>query len=147
MSVLLVSKRHIDYMVNAALTYSRGSGFVVYHGSNTSILTLDLLDDFGQRLADANAESFENRYSHNPEAMSELARGAIKDYRFQPPNIMIHAPVVLKQVRFYEYQTCEHPTWTDSWAYAFCESLTSAAIQNIDGYEFAPWGIEEGEVY
>lgn len=38
----------------------------------------------------------------------------------------------------YEYQSCEHPDWRRSEAWRFCQSLRSALISVLPGYDAAP---------
>lgn len=50
---------------------------------------------------------------------------------------------VLKSVSCLRYQSCEHPEWETSEAYAFLESLEQSAINALPGYEEAAWGAPE----
>lgn len=52
----------------------------------------------------------------------------------------------LKAVQCYAYQSCEHPEWETSPAAAFCQQLTRALIDDLPGYDEAPWGIDAGNL-
>lgn len=39
----------------------------------------------------------------------------------------------------YEYQSCEHPGWSDSGSHHFCERFRHALIRCLPGYEAAEW--------
>jgi hypothetical protein len=50
---------------------------------------------------------------------------------------------VLKAIKCYEYQSCEHPSWEDSEARSWCNHLRLAAIEHLPGFEAAKWEIGE----
>ena len=43
----------------------------------------------------------------------------------------------------YAYQSCEHPGWEASSAYAFIQSLRGDTWRKVPGYEDAEWGTPE----
>lgn len=53
-----------------------------------------------------------------------------------------HAVVeVLKQIRCYRYQSCEHKPWSSSQAHMLTERAEDRAIAALPGYADATWGI------
>jgi hypothetical protein len=46
---------------------------------------------------------------------------------------------VLKTCGYMDYQSCEHPEWKDSEAFAFLEALKDKAVQALPGYRDAKW--------
>jgi hypothetical protein len=48
---------------------------------------------------------------------------------------------VLKAIRCYEHQSCDHPDWKESRARRWCDDLRLAAIERLPGYEAAAWEI------
>lgn len=137
MSAWVVSKRHIDAMVQAGLETARRDGgeFTYYHGTRRCELDGDSADRVGAMLWEENKRSVDYRYSETNER---------EPYTFQRrPSL---APVViLKALDCYEYQSCEHDAWNTSEARAYCEALRKALISELPGYNAAPWGLDEAE--
>jgi hypothetical protein len=48
---------------------------------------------------------------------------------------------VLKAIRCYEHQSCDHPGWQESRARRWCEDLRLSAIEQLPGYGAAAWEI------
>ena len=153
MSAFMVDRNHIRFLVATARQYAASNyGFSwFYEGKYTNLDTSDRdqASKFGQILWDANLKSIHARY---PDTMSkpENIPGLIGETyiyahgRDWPREI---APVqVLKAIAGLSYQSCEYDEWEDSEAYAILESLKSAAIHNLPGYENATWEISEQEV-
>jgi hypothetical protein len=59
------------------------------------------------------------------------------------------APVdTLKAIDGYEYQSCEHPEWRRSEAFAFCEALRGRVIHHLPGYHASEaWHITDRFVF
>lgn len=123
MSAWIVSKKHIDLLVTAALSakYMTAAGPV---GDDPSALGLMLWRE--------NHFSVNSRYNE-----TRMPEG----YKFTRFPGKIDPVVVLKQIACYEYQSCEHDGWKTSDAFKFCQALTSEMINALPGYEAAPWGI------
>lgn len=143
MSAYIVDKNHIDYLLEAAVTFERGR-FNWYH--NQEQHQLKGYDDesrraVGQMLWDENVKSVMARYpSDSPE---ELPGPGLPTYQYEPANVcwMKMDPVqVLKAVACYEYQSCEHAEWGTSSAQVFVHTLRGIAIRALPGYEAAQWG-------
>lgn len=123
MSAFNVGMRHIDYLVAAAIRYEATWG-PDYH-------TIVDPDQVGAMLIDANTSSVNYRYRDNNEPAP---------YAFRP--VIDLAPIqVLKAVRCFEYQSCEHKGWKDSEAWNFCQVLTVRAIEALPGYTDAMWEV------
>ncbi len=48
----------------------------------------------------------------------------------------------LNWVRCYEYQSCESPDWTATFAHHFCEALRRALVGRLVTLHRAPWDYE-----
>lgn len=49
-----------------------------------------------------------------------------------------YSPVeILLAIEGYEYQSCEHPSWSTSEAQAFCDALRKHVISRLPGYDAA----------
>jgi len=96
-------------------------------------LTKDTADAVGHMLLVENHRSVNHRYdeAEEPEAFFAYTREA----HYPDP---VH---VLKLISCYVYQSCEHPGWEGSEAKAFIDALTKRMIDQLPGYEDAPWGI------
>jgi hypothetical protein len=97
----------------------------------------------GQMLWDENLASVRHRYGEQDNA--DLPGPVGEDYEFAFPSAAFTFPRfepvdVLKAVRCYEYQACEHPGWELSPSWYFCQALTATAVSCLPGYEGATWG-------
>jgi hypothetical protein len=161
MSAYIVEKAHIDYLVTAALacgssydrfrwlhkaaveqpkdTHERGEpwgpGCVEYCKSVATELTTENATEIGQMLWDENRRSVNHRYNDE--------RDDVAGYTFQRHMADFNPVQALKSLSCYEYQSCEHPEWKQSSAYAFCETLRRALCGKLAGYEAAEWGAPE----
>lgn len=120
MSAFTVTKRHIDVLVAAM------------HAKKITTMSAVKLGAmlWGENYASVNAR-YRTEYKAPP-------------YKFEIPLAKHMEPVcVLKQVRCYSYQSCEHDGWETSKAFAFCEVLEAKLGVTTDakGYDAAPWGI------
>lgn len=144
MSAFIVNKSHIDAMLRARL--GRAPNYLSwYHKGTHHQLTIDNADQVGQMLLGECVRSVSYRYPNDP--LTELPGRTdaewIIPYTFY---LMGRRPTpvqALKLISCYKYQSCEHPEWESSEAQAFCEALTATLIQNLPGYEEAPWEWEE----
>ncbi|WP_285666842.1 hypothetical protein [Actinorhabdospora filicis] len=64
----------------------------------------------------------------------------IPTFTYGIPKNGISPAFALKQVQYYEYQTCDWSEWDKSDAKAFCDALKSRLISRLPGWEEAPWG-------
>jgi hypothetical protein len=49
---------------------------------------------------------------------------------------------VLKAIKCYEHQSCDHPNWQESPSRRWCDDLRLAAIERLPGYDDAKWEID-----
>lgn len=163
MSAYIVSREHIRFLVNAALSRSivrmgsiswvwnidrERAGRCLFHAGcgrrEAGLLPhgdLERAAEVGQMLWDENVASVRYRYP----GVNELPGPADADYdygRHQLSFAGVFEPgAVLKACDGYEYQACEHPGWSSSEAKAFIESLRGHAWRKVPGYEDAPWEV------
>lgn len=153
MSAFIVSNKHIDALLNAALQYGRselrwywpdypaGAGYergVAISAASVAIaqetentLTLENASKVGLMLLRENYRSVNHRYDENnmPNACRHTLGPAL------PP---VH---VLSLLAGFEYQSCEHSGWEKSEAKKFCDALQRRLIRALPGYDEAPWSI------
>ena len=126
----------------------------------------DTHDLLGQILTDENVRSVGYRYPvremtvagsltpadllHHADLPGPSDKWYLQPYRF-PRFSLMNNPLqrcpltpgeLAKAIDCYAYQSCEHPEWEKSSAYAICQALRSAILHGLPGYEEAPWGIE-----
>lgn len=87
--------------------------------------------EIGQKLVDENFRSVNYRYNENdePYLYSQYYVGDLSWIQ------------VVKLCHCYIYQTCEHPEWEKSEAFAIVDRLLHRAISRVPGYEKAHWSI------
>jgi hypothetical protein len=118
MSAFLVSKKHVDTLVSAAIKFGM-SGMA------------SLPNSLGQTLWDENVKSV--NAGIGPKANK-------RTYEFTA--VEVPSPVaVMKAVQCYQYQASDHAGWEGSAAAEFCDLLIHAAIRSSAGYEDAEWAI------
>jgi hypothetical protein len=170
MSAYVVSKEHIDALICAGLAPNRCAGDKLSWRYDDEWRKLDLnnADAVGAMLWAENVASVDYRYSPpGREAiygegwtdaeplpgtyqLEMIAPGVepietpewSSEYRYPLMRVKLRTPVeVLKLISCFEYQSCEHPDWDESEAYAFCEALRHRMIDMLPGYDAAPWGL------
>jgi hypothetical protein len=63
------------------------------------------------------------------------------DRRLDPRSpAFVGAVAVIKSIKCYRYQACEHEGWEGSYADKLTEQLLHAAIGYLPGYDAAAWG-------
>lgn len=133
MSAFMQSTEHIDALVHAG-----------YKANALPLATS--ATEMGEILLLENAKSMNHRYRLSERAPDELAEyvAQAETYRYEPTAYRrAYSPVeILKAVRGYEYQACEHPEWEASAAREFCVRLTAAMVGKLPGYDAADtWSI------
>jgi len=137
MSAFLVGKAHIDALVEAALRHQRirlswfdrdladawtesGCDLARYHAllnAHRHEATFDQADRIGRMLWLENLRSVQARYPSDIDGDlpgQETRALAMAEYRYTPPQFRsrrtppLSAVEVLKAIRCYEYQSCEH---------------------------------------
>ena len=119
MSAWIVSQKHIDFIITAAVGYG--------------MLPIEKADTMGATLWKENFKSVNYRYGEKKSSPS---------YKFAPYPKAIDGAVLLKNIACLEYQSCEHKGWKGSEALKFLDDLKDAAIAHLPGYDAAPWGID-----
>jgi hypothetical protein len=145
MSAFMVSNTDIDAMITAALAWTRDDGALRFYrhdneGGPTEefVLNSSTADLVGAILLVENQRSVNFRYREDD---------------LEPVYTFTRLPgrpgpvAVLKIVACYEYQSCEHPEWRNSAAAGFCHVLRSRAISQLPGWETAPWGTDDPDVF
>lgn len=151
MSAFIVDVDHIDALITAGLAFGRDLDPVTwYHPAITDDLT-DLADRthrltpetagrVGAMLLAENARSVNHRYDTD---------------EWEEPYVYHAVPgepdpvVVLKAIRCLEYQSCEHPEWPESEAFAFCDALRHKAIAHLPGWHSLSiaWPIQDRQIF
>jgi len=151
MSAYMVSRTHIDYLIQAGLSRVLRPGnsgpLRWWHGENSHYLTDENATDAGQMLWDANMLSINARY---PDTLGhpEKAPGPIGEnfsgYKFHYDPCRSIVPVnVIKAADGLDYQACEYDGWPESEAKALLNAIREAAIHALPGYDEAPWEVTE----
>lgn len=109
MSAWVVSKAHIDVLVNAAAQFELIDNL---REANTA----------GRLLWLENYRSVNFRYDEELEPIQ---------YKINTMEDVFHAAAILRVLDCYEYQSCEHPDWENSEAFVFCARLRVAALHRL----------------
>jgi len=141
-SAFMLDADHIDYLLTAAVAWRLD----YFHRPADELdvhvrVAPEAADTIGMRLLAENAASVSYRYrQHADLSADELGETAVF-YAFRRVAAAEIIPVrVIKAVKCYAYQACEHPTWTTSEARAFCDALISEAIRRLPGWdEVSAW--------
>lgn len=151
MSAFQCSDLHIAYLTIAWTRQRRALGVTVMSEDQRLVARI---------LKAENLRSVTHRYAHRPEytrpcpSCGEIVCSPLGDERTMCPFAHVNIPhdadrigvafdpvIVIKQAQCLEYQSNEHPAWETSRAKEIIESIISAAIASLPGYEAAPWGI------
>lgn len=125
MSAWIVSKAHIDCLVQSLVT--------------EGIIEMEAADRVGRDLWRENHRSVNFRYGEKTRTPS---------YRFEGVESPLDDDVVHKQVRCYNYQTCEHGGYEASRSYRLVTQLgkiLTARRGTDEMSDAAPWGIDRLE--
>lgn len=148
MSAWVVSKAHINAMVHAGLSVRyRPLTWYPKDKSGPKCLTYENASEIGQMLLRECIASVSYRYKDNE--LTNLP--GVSDAEWMIPfqyKRMVNSPTLveaLKNISCYEYQSCEHPEWENSEAHCFCQALRHNTIDQLPGYDEAPWGWEDKE--
>lgn len=148
MSAWIVSKRHIDVLVQAGWSARRDDRLRWYHGGNPHELDYDNRDAVGRMLWLENHKSVDYRYPGEEDGQLPgpvgLKRADIEAYTFHlayRSDRKLSLAALLKAIDAYEYQACEHDGWETSEARTYCQSLRKHLIRQLPGYEEAEWGL------
>lgn len=152
MSAWVVSKAHIDALVNGALQVGGTHGdryFYFYHANTRHEVKPSNVSEIGQALVDECVRSVSDCYPNDDVSKGELP-GPVDAYYNEPYRFDFTRALsdgeIAHAVACYEYQSCEHNEWKASKAHAFCEAMRYRLITRIPGYNEAPWGFDEEHV-
>jgi hypothetical protein len=137
MSAWIVSKTHIDALVTAGVDRA-----LDYPGPfDRGLPIANMTDTAGMDLWRENYISVNHRYDRSD---------TVPQYHLGEP-VRLPAIWLQKLIHCYEYQSCEHPGWEQSHAFAYCSLLartlgdefvqTHTEAEFEAEYERAPWGI------
>lgn len=163
MSAFMVSRNHIRYMVEAAVSHRLAShdGGSIRWGQWPATTTLRVCDYEGMARAanilwNQNVASIEARYP-DTKGHPENRPGTIADQTlpefvardFSRGLVEIEPAQVMRACRCYEYQSCEDEEWKTSDAKAFSDALYEKAAEKLCEEDAArrkvelKWGIDE----
>jgi len=142
MSAWVVSRTHIEYLIEAGLWLERREHFPLTWRNPSDQKICELREDnasqIGQMLWKQNYMSVNYRYDENDQV--EIS----EPYTHRMlPGRQIDPVWTIKAIHCFQYQSCEHPGWETSEAYAYCQTLMNSMTHCLPGYEQAPWGIED----
>ena len=140
MSAFILEDDSIDLLVTAGIMgVGIDGGLRVFQCGASLHFTQsgDGADEVGAILKTENVASVNYRYNESKQATP---------YRYSGSGItpylggkIIPWGQVLKTVRCYEYQSCEHPEWNGSLAKAICEAITQKVCARIADECDAEW--------
>jgi hypothetical protein len=147
MSAYVVDREHIEYLVNAAMLMPHFGFSYYWQGKRRELNSGDAEEAMriGQMLWNECVASVSHRYPNDaPDSLPGPVMEPGEGY-FYGPHRFCHCPQldpvqVIKACHCYAYQSCEHPEWEASEAYAFVSALESIATHYLPGYEKAEWG-------
>ena len=128
MSSFIVSNDHAGFLVN--LGYQLDIRTVTI---DDTVQTLDLADEHDRRyvtaeLLAANRTSVATRYGDPVNPVTDIPTVALRTGR------LIHVAEfaqALQWVRCYQYQACDDPNWTHTFAYHYTQRLTEELLSKI----------------
>jgi hypothetical protein len=150
MSAFILGKDHIDYLVTAAIDLGTGRGEGLYwsqDGRQATRVDITNADAFGAMLIRENVASIRYRYPNwtdlpDPDDY-HWERFRLVGYAFK--SSVEHLSQVFMAISCYEYQTCEHPEWEESYAKLICDRMRRAYIARLPGYDEAQWEVTREE--
>lgn len=143
MSAFIVSKKHIDEILRAAVALNLCRTSCDINGEPiTTDLTVDACSALGKVLWRENAKSVAARYD-------EPLDDQWVHYEFSPvlkSSLPFNEHVqAVKYIDCLKYQSCEHEEWPESEAYAFLASFRATLVDLIlrkAGYDAAQWSAD-----
>jgi hypothetical protein len=146
MSAWIVSKAHVDLLVEAA-TSSPSDALRYVHSDEIKHCERTRRDEIGQMLIMENVASVSYRYPNDDVDAGELPGPVngyyLKPYAYEARGYSMTPAEILNAVACYEYQSCEHPGWEQSEAAALCKALFRRAAMKLAS---GPWGWEEDDL-
>lgn len=142
MSAWIVSAHHIDALTHALTRPSTHGTLLLRYWFRGSIHDCADPTDVGRILLAECVNSVKYRYPDR--AYEELPGDSARPetYFFRQP-ADFSAMQLLGALACYEYQSCEHPTWHESEAFAMCQRLRRRLVGELPDFDQALWGIDE----
>jgi hypothetical protein len=151
MSAYIVEKKHILYLVEAAMSRTIAPSGVRYLVDGEWLAfgggacDTDSMVRIGNMLWRENVASVLHRYPDSKYSHEDyqLVKSDVRatGTTFAPDQFA--PPQVLKAIHCYKYQSCEHEGWKRSAARGFVRALEACAMRAVDGYDAAVWGAPE----
>lgn len=150
MSAYIVDRKHILYLVSAAMSRQLGNCDFSWWNESTGGRIYIRAGDYSTAAEAANMlwrENIASVSARYPNESSATLPGPIGE-NFVIGSRDLQAALwvdfdlaqVLKACDCYEYQSCEHPGWKTSDAKAFIDALRNKAWHSVPGYSNAAWG-------
>jgi len=165
MSAWVVSKEHIHAMLRSGLRHLYPfplKWFAVRDVRDMTFPELDEVrralnyetaDQVGRMLIDECVTSVRHRYdatAEDEDLPGPISQYWLGKYVFPEGEVMGDGGPTqvegLKLIACYEYQSCEHPEWETSEAKQFCDALRKHLVEQLKGYDEAPWEWRDGPV-
>jgi hypothetical protein len=150
-SAFVVSPTHIDVLLSVALhgPSDRTSGplgwFAPYVNElldeESGPLTAPLCSSAGAALLGECIASVAHRYPDcaHAELPGPLPMPSAEQYEFTDFGPCATIAETCKAIDCFEYQSCEHPSWSGSGAERFCARLREGLTASLPGASDAPW--------
>jgi hypothetical protein len=149
MSCFMVSDEHLCLLVQAGrdMTRQKRHGNMSWYwkrhpeDSTMQRSELDTLQESADRVVrllwQENCQSVAFRYADSSH-LEEMLPDDAPSYRQAIDASMMQPVWIMKAIQCYRYQSCEHPGWEQSEAFAYCAALEQAMIHALPGYDDAP---------
>ena len=138
MSAWLVSKEHIQYMIESATRFHNP------HGMTDEEARQDMADT-ANMLWEANLKSIQTRHSVATDTIQKFTQEDFLQFTVFTSMKLPEFAQLAKSINCYQYQSCEYDEFEQSKANKFCEDLKDSICRALPGYEDAEWGGPNGE--
>lgn len=143
MSAYIEDKAHFDAILATVIDMGGDGASWYIEGKGRTYITRATATETGQILLTENIKSVQYRYSDD--SIDNLPGPSNLDptYQYEPGRILT-LPELFKALDGLEYQSCEHPGWDASEAYAIVNGIRDFAWCHLPGYEAADtWSISD----
>lgn len=146
MSAFFVGTDHVNAMLSYVNALVRQSSMPMppdgAHQKDTGDVAA--LTEIGKALLSENIKSLQARY---PSDWQEMVDSDVNAFAFDFDSAFVYDrrnphTDVIGLCECYEYQSCEHDGWSDSFGKHFSEWLVRQAIRKLPGSENTPWHYE-----
>lgn len=139
MSAYVVSREHVVYLAKVAEWLTRRK-FGFSYRYNDKRVKPGPVEDIAQLLWDENIRSVEYRYGTEDSLPGPVDENYKVGRVSSGPLMGMDYAQAFKSIHCLEYQSCEHPGWEGSQAYALLQAMSGALARVLPGYEEAAWG-------